>query len=282
MFRGILTLTLALCFLLSSAIEAAGRKAANKRIISGDQRLENVVRAYRIKRISPRKTWALIHQIEKSSEKLSKDSKSRIHQVKSILSLKAGYPILASIYAKNSILQSGPADPKNSYMWRILNSVSKKHSIHFLLEELDTHIKSTSSFPSSFGSDWYYIRANSLLADHKNEEALRSYGKVMMKDRYFIPAQYQMALILYKKGDLAGAEQKLLSILNSAVLSSSPISGKEKVKTIDYTYMALARINYEQKQFFQSAAYYRKISKESPLFYDALFEQSWALFMGGA
>lgn len=283
MFRGILTSTLTLCFLLSPFAEAANRKSGRKRVISADQRLENVIRAYRIKRISPKKTWALIYQIEKNSEKLSRSSKVKIEKMKSILSAKAGYPILASIYAKESIeLTKNPTDRDNAYMWRILTSVSKKHSIHFLLEELDRSIKVSDKEPPSFGSDWYYIRANSLMARQKTDAAYKAYSKVLMKDRYFIPAQYQMALIQYRNGDLAGAEKKLLSLLNNAVLSTSPISVKEKRKTIDHTYMALARINYEQKKFFRSASYYRKISKQSPLFYDSLFEQSWALFMGGS
>jgi len=45
--------------------------------------------------------------------------------------------------------------------------------------------------------------------------------------------------------------------------------------------LALGRLFYQERQFSDSIKHYRQVTRESPVFYDGLFEQSWAMFMGG-
>ena len=62
--------------------------------------------------------------------------------------------------------------------------------------------------------------------------------------------------------------------------TSSVTSGAES-ELLDYTMLALGRIFYEKGKFEESIKSYRLVNKNGPNFYDALFEQSWAFFMGG-
>ena len=80
---------------------------------------------------------------------------------------------------------------------------------------------------------------------------------------------------------LKEAEVALKSIVYPASLTMSPLAPEAKRRIVDYTLLALGRIYYEQQDFNKAIKMYRQVSREGANFYDALFEQSWAFFMGG-
>jgi len=102
-----------------------------------------------------------------------------------------------------------------------------------------------------------------------------------MSSRYFMPAKYQQAMLLIEAGNLKAAKSSLKAILLPSSRENSPISLSDKREMTNYAHMALGRILYQEKKFLTSARYFRKVRKDSPLYYDALFEQSWSLFMSG-
>jgi hypothetical protein len=61
----------------------------------------------------------------------------------------------------------------------------------------------------------------------------------------------------------------------------SPLADDTKKSLRDYALMALGRLYYEEQKFPASVRMYRAVSRDGRSFYDALFEQSWALFMAG-
>jgi tetratricopeptide (TPR) repeat protein len=50
----------------------------------------------------------------------------------------------------------------------------------------------------------------------------------------------------------------------------------------NYGHMALGRLYYQQQRFVESAKEYRQVRRSSSLFYEATFEQAWALFLAGS
>src|SRR5690606_7777345 len=57
--------------------------------------------------------------------------------------------------------------------------------------------------------------------------------------------------------------------------------GKKRREILNAIKMAMGRIHYETKQFEPAIKHYRSVDKDSRVYYDALFEQSWAFFLAG-
>ncbi len=194
----------------------------------------------------------------------------------------AGYPILSSIYAADSILYSKyPFDKESTVAWKILKEASSDKPIEYLIDRIALKFINTGKSPKHFGNDWNYHIATALMNQGKNAAAMPYFKKLTMQDRYFIPAQYQLAMGLVEKGAYRDAEALLKAILNQTPQSLSSLENEDKQQMINYAHLALARMYYEQGKFLDSAIAYRRIKKENFLFYDSLFEQSWALFMAG-
>ena len=135
--------------------------------------------------------------------------------------------------------------------------------------------------PVFFDDDWNYIVASALVNKNKNSLAKVYFSKLKMKDRYYLPSQYQLAMINIEKENYQEAETNLKTILNDISQSVSSLPKDKLKRLIDYTHMALARMYYEQQRFLPSTYHYRQVGKNSPPYYDALYEQSWSLFMAG-
>lgn len=246
-----------------------------------ERQLESLLKNYRNGKSSIRVVWAASARLNNDFTRMNTNSKIRLRQLQANLSLKAGYPILASIYASESILLSNePFSNENAAMWDALAMISRARPIQYIVEELAGKLKDSAT-PPAFGNDWNYILGNYQLEQGKMHLAKRYFEKLTMQDRYFMPSQYQLALIEFSDGDLKGAEARLASILDPTSRAVNPLTGSDQVEMWNYANIALGRMYYENKQFMQSAQHYRKVTKTSPLYYDSLFEQSWSLFLGG-
>ena len=255
---------------------------ANDRRVA-KERLESLIKNYRTKRSSGKRTWLTLRQVEKKYRKyLSNTGKVRLIAFKAQLLDNAGYPILSSIYSTESIMLSKtPFDRESTVAWQILKETSDKQPIDFLVNKLALRIIDSESMPKPFGNDWNYHTALALSSSGKKKNAEAYLSKLTMKDKYFIPAQYHLAVAKVEAGKYDEAEVLFKSVLNKVPQSLSRLEREEKDLMVNYAHLALARLYYEQGKFLPAAIHYRKIEKDSFLYYDALFEQSWALFMGG-
>lgn len=257
-------------------------KSSKKKLNFIEKKTEETISAYRKGRYSPKKAWSHLSVLEKKRKYLRQDSLVRLRAVQAqILNNEKNY-ITAALYASDSIkLGSDAFHSRNYGAWKILYNASLSHPIDYLISDLANRYANANKNPKFFENNWNYFIGNALLEKNKPSTAYRYFSKLKMSDRYYLPAQYQMAIIDIEKDRLEDAESRLKAILNEVPQGLSSLNEKSIDNIIDYTSMALGRLYYEQKNFVSSAFYYRKVPKESSLFYDSLFEQSWALFMSG-
>ena len=246
-----------------------------------DLRVKKLIKNYRLGKVPEKQLWNQLVVMSNKSSKLSRDSLVSVLQLKAKIIYQDGYPITAAIWAAKAIETAHNPIHKNlSGSWKILSDVSKARPIQYMLEALAASLRLKKN-PPWFGNAWNYIRANSLAVDNKKRQAIKYYRMAKMGERYFLSSQYQLAMNLVEIGRTKEAKTPLKSIISGSVRQASPIKSSDKVEMWNYAHIALARIYYEEQDFLTAARLYRKVTRSSPLFYDALFEQSWALFMGG-
>ena len=113
-----------------------------------------------------------------------------------------------------------------------------------------------------FRGKYYFFRGN--LA-----EAERAFMSVPDNAEYTLRARYFLGVVYVKRGDL----QQALEAFQRALLS--PATTDEDKKTVDLTYLAIGRIQYELHQEDVAIESYQHISTDSELFDEALYEVSW-------
>lgn len=247
-----------------------------------DKQLEKILQAYRKGQYSKKKSWVFLNQLSRNSRFLSTQSRSRLKAAQAQLLYNDKYPILASLYASESILISAkPLEKENSTTWKVLRKASKEIPIDFVVDRLALKFIGINKVPKYFRNDWNYMIGTALLNQGKNDQAAAYFSRLNLKNRYFLSSQYQLAMIEFEKNNFKQSEVYLRTILDKSSQKVSPLPRKRRKELVNYARIALARIFYEQGKFLESAYHYRRVKKNSTLFYDALFEQSWALFMAG-
>jgi tetratricopeptide (TPR) repeat protein len=252
-----------------------------KRSLTPDQRLDELKRRYRTGEISNTKLWEELAELD-SSNRLSKGKEKSLVQLQASLLYDSKNSLLAAMYAAESL--NGVSNPMTSEFtrsWTILSDVSKTNPIQLVLENLAVDINTGNTAPPAFGANWFYFEGLTLESKGNHDAALQSFRKLRVVDRYFLPAKYQSAMIYLAKGDNQTGETFLRSMLDSSSQTLTTLSGKELASINNYAKIALARLYYQQRKFKESVLFFRAVDRGSPLFYDALFEQSWAFFMAG-
>lgn len=237
---------------------------------------------YRNGDITVSEFWQKLNDLEvKNATKLKKKDRNSIDQLKTALLYTDKYHLL-SIFHAARILKNvkNPFDKKLYNLWKILYSVSDEVSAQYLVEDLAIKLKSFKNLPPFFKNDWYYILGNAYLERSKPNKSLANFRKISLKSKYFLPSQFQIAIINLQKNKTKKAEIALNTIISQGEKNRSSLTSEQKL-ILDYSYSALARLHYASQNFLTSVRYYRKIPKNSPLYYDSLFEQSWSLFLSG-
>lgn len=245
-------------------------------------KFQDLRKSYRKGQINDRDMWTALSDISESLSKLTPAQRSTVLQVQAALLSKADRPILASIYASQSVIEAeNPLDDEYKRSWQILRDVSRKQPIQNLVDLVASNTKLNGRNAPAFGTDWNYFLANSLLKQKNPNSALAFYRELKPGDRYYLPAKFQEAMILLDSNNRKDAVNALRIVTQSKPSASSKISTEEFQAVQDHANMALGRILYEDKKFAESIKHYRLVRRDGNQFYDALFEQSWALFMAG-
>jgi tetratricopeptide (TPR) repeat protein len=260
----------------------ATQMAAAKDTLGPWENFNQLRRQYRQGEIDDQTMWAGLTTINEGLDKLPKDQQATVLQTQASVLERNGYPILAAINASQSLKKAtNPYDDEWKRSWTIIKDVSASNPIQNLQESVAEDLLKFAKDPVSFGTDWKYIEGNVLLEKGQLNAALEAYSKVKTTDRYFYSAKFQQAMIHLNKGAYTDAVANLKAILNPTTQSLSTLSSEERRRLTDDANMALGRIYYEQKDFTNSLRHFRLITRDSELYYNALFEQSWALFMAG-
>ena len=245
-------------------------------------KFQDLRKSYRKGQLSDEDMWVAISNLTDDLPKLPASQKSAILQVQATLLMKAKRPILASIYASQSLIESQtPMDEEYKRSWQILRDVSRKQPIQNLVDLVAANTKLNGKLAPAFGSDWHYFLANTQLKQKSLQAALASYRELKPGDRYFLPSKFQEAMILLDSNDRSSAITALRRISKASLSEQDKIRSDEFYAVQDHANMALGRILYEDKKFAEAIRHYRLVRRDGNQFYDALFEQSWALFMAG-
>ena len=253
-----------------------GKKAAALKAAAEFDRLYEM---YQKNVMKEKPLWIKLVEIE---PKLDNKRQIKLLTLKADLLEKEKLYVLSAVYASRAIKkikQISSDDAQKSFA--ALHRLSQKIPIQFLLEDIALSGNLKSKIPPHFGNDWNYIVANAHNAKGKKKNAYSYYKRVNHASRYYMPSRYQMAMIDFSAGKFKAAKAALGAILTGTARNISPLAMKDKDQMWDYANMALGRIHYQQKKFLTAARYFRRVHKKSPVYYDALFEQSWALFMSG-
>ena len=288
-----LTLCVSLA-LVGSHVMAAPKKAKPKNTASAsnaqvqnspalDKTFSQVMNRYRKGELQKKAMWDALEPYTGSTAKLSAENQLAYLQVRSELLFLSGFPVLACEFAAQAlVLSPEPFAENHTPLWRILWTVSKVKSIQLILEEMAPKLQSKIDLPPEFGNNWSYILGNAYLSQGKDNLAKPAYEKLVMQDHYFLSAQYQLAIMSIQAGKSSEAESYLNAILNPTAQGLAEIRRSDLLEMINYAHMALARLYYQDQKFIESAREYRQVRRSSSLFYEALFEQSWSLFMSGS
>jgi tetratricopeptide (TPR) repeat protein len=190
-------------------------------------------------------------------------------------------PLSHAIVAAEEILQKKPSESA----WKTLYDASEMPDAQRLLQSFFKTLEETNASavesPPFFATD-----ANFYLASIREEAkdlpgATAHYKNVKISDRHFVNARHAMARILFAQGKSQEAIQTIQSLFYKEIREFLTIEPSRLARLDDQLYLMLARIYYQEKNYRHAISYYRKVSKEGQFFYQALFEQAWALFMGG-
>ncbi len=282
-----------LCLSLTTGViqakEASKKKEAPKAKVEVQQnqelnkKLRATLEAYAKSDLQKRAMWEALKTFEDNEAELAPDLLEQLYRVRSELLFESGYPALSAEFAEKALtLSREPFGEQYAKVWRNLWQITKAKSIQSILEETSLQLAGKEGQPPEFANNWNYIIAHAHLQKSQTKTAIASFEKLVMQDRYYMPGQYQLALIAIEQNRAQDAEALLRAMLSPTVQDLSDLSRREIYDLTNYAHMALGRLYYQQGRFLEAVREYRLIPRNSTQFYDALFEQSWALFMAGS
>ncbi len=247
-----------------------------------ERRYEESKQKYLTGEISKATLWQELHDYYSRIDEFSRPGKISLIQSMAKLAYEQDLLISSAIFSSQAIrFARNPIDKVLYSSWKVLFEISKRQPIDNIYQELAASFDANGNEIPVFKSDWNYFVGNAYFREAKYKEALIAYGKVDLYDFHYYHAKFHEAIIHAKISDYHAAEVSLKKILLPTSQEVSVLSDEAKNKILDIARLTLARIYYSQKQFEKSIQAYRTISKDSPNYYDSMFEQSWAFFMGG-
>jgi hypothetical protein len=297
------SLLLALCLLVPQEVLAANGARNSKRLPAArtqgkigskakpiykspqdtvHDKIVSLRQAYRTGTIQKKVIWEKLDEISSRPDDLRIGDRILLLNTQTSLLMDAGYPTLAAIYAAQTLrLGASATGGDMQYPWATLRNASINRPIHTILEvvALESDLQGRSA--PAFGSDWNYFLGNAAAQSGDARKAIEYYQGLKYGDTHYFSAKYQEAMLLVEQEKLSEAEAVLKKILIPMGDNFGPAQNEKRRKIMDFAYMALGRIYYEQQRFLESIKMYRSVDRHGMNFYDALYEQAWAFFMGG-
>lgn len=137
-------------------------------------------------------------------------------------------------------------------------------------EQIDEYLRRLANVPpEQLEPGVPYVRAKYLYFRGKLADAATGFQSIPPANPYYFQARYFLGTITVKNGDLAGA-----SVIYDSILKLQPPddSGKD---IQDLARLALGRILYERSQFDRAIEAYESVSRTSPRFSEAKYEEAW-------
>ncbi len=254
----------------------------SKEPASVDEVLQRLKKKYRQGEISRTTLWGALVRLTPHEDKLTPERRAEFLQMQADILADSAYPITATITAKRAIsVAKNPYGKDQQRSWSIIEAAARQRSVHAIVEDLAKDIYQVKKEPPALENNWHYFAGNALAREGKLNQALEEYKGIRIGDRYFMPAKYQQAMVHIQLEQLTEAESVLKSLVDPTTARVADLQIQDIKDIQNYSRLALGRLLYEQKRFKESIGYFRSVARDSIIFYDALFEQSWALFMAG-
>ncbi len=247
-----------------------------------ESELARAKQKYRSGEFNRKQYWYALYIIREKSFKKGRDGHPELFQAQAYLLEERGFAIAAARFAVQAIAaHQNPLDSSLEPSWNLLQRVSQKHSILDLFAILVERVDASKGLPPSFGNDWHHFIAEKAADDKDFKKAALHYAKLKPSDRLYLPSQYHLAMIYSQEDKNNKAINILNQLLHPSVKAKSTLPEFRKTEILAYAKLAVGRLQYGETRYVKAVRSYRLISKASYLFYDAMFEQAWALFMGG-
>lgn len=229
---------------------------------------------------SPKENWDNLEMLYPLLDSADNKEKALFRSQEADTLYKAGFPRLATailVEAQNSI--DSKSFPKwIDRNWQEAAKASKKTDLSLIL----TQIILKDANPPGFGQDWDYFNGLRLEKTGSKEEAKKAFMNVDQNSWYYPKALFHRAILAVSEDNFEEAKKNLrTSLVRLDLRQGTSYPEKVKVKLRSELWLNLARIYYETSKFDLSIQAYRNVERATPFYSDALFEQSWALFMGG-
>lgn len=231
---------------------------------------------YRNGKITDKQFW------EKMQEKNDFRARPRSNEERlslALLAKKEGYTILASQWSAEAI---DGYDKSNSNLkaWKVFFDSYSASPVQDVAVNLSLRLSQGPNAAPYFGRNWAYIQGLGLKRRGEGKKAREKFLTLKPGDDFYVPANYQLSVMLMETGEIDKAITTLRKIV--ALEKFTEKNGTELVKVLagEIT-ISLARLFYEKRKFELAIRLYRSIPVKSELFYDAQFEQAWAFFMAG-
>ena len=191
-------------------------------------------------------------------------------------------PLSAVLKARGTIEKAVTAGaPAPLWAWTVLHKARTSLPIAADLSAL-SKIATDPGAESPFRSDWAYYRGLAETEGGNHQAAIKLFQSISPSDSLYLMGKYQEAMIRYETGKSAEAIVIFSGIAQANSLKLAPSTSKETASDVrNMARLALGRIAYENRKFREAIASFRAVDRSSRFFYDALFEQSWAFFLGG-
>ncbi len=142
------------------------------------------------------------------------------------------------------------------------------------LEELTKHY--VGAFSTGFQDEYYYFLGK-FFYDYSNFPMAIKYMQMVTKDSAYYPrAKYVIGLVQVTNTMYRSA----LKSFQEAILAAEEW-GSVLADVVDMSYLALARIGYENGEYDAAIYYYRKVPNTSRLLPQAFYESAWTYFVKG-
>jgi len=237
---------------------------------------------YRRGDIDDRELWNVVLRLYVRADR-AEASHSDLNQFLGYLLKKEGYPYLSGdIVAEAIASDSEPFSDKFLVGWQLLKELALGYPIVTQLQQLANHIRPSRRLPPILNREWMYYQGMALAERGMHEQAISSFRRLSPEDRYFLHANYQMAILYFELKQFDRARRSLERLLGSLRSSTKyEVTRQERHELEQLVRLALGRINFELEEFMPAVTQYRRVDRDSSFFYTSLFEQSWALFRAG-
>jgi tetratricopeptide (TPR) repeat protein len=192
------------------------------------------------------------------------------------------YPLTKALHVANEIEQSlsNKQRPMDKH-YTDLHHLSPDPTIAGIIIDIAHLNHEEKQVHKIFANDWHYYRAISLSKRGATKKAVQEIEKLNLNDRYFSQGLYLRSMFHLELKEPEQAIAALNAVLMPETQIASQLLPDDFGRLLSHAHLALARIHYQQKSFLKAINHYRAIDKRDPNFYNALFEQSWALFLAG-